>query len=70
MLSKSCRSLNKRCSSLGLETPHNRSREKAAQTCRTKGIAKMDNQSKPKTKKDNGKTEKYIGKWCEFYKSP
>jgi hypothetical protein len=30
----------------------------------------QDNQSKPKTKKDNGKTKKHIGKWCEFHKSP
>jgi hypothetical protein len=43
MSSKSSRSLNKRCDSLGLGTPHNRSREREAPTHRTKGRENMDN---------------------------
>jgi hypothetical protein len=43
MLSKSSRSLNKRCCSLGLQNPHNKRREKEAPTYRTKVRARMDN---------------------------
>jgi len=43
MLSKSSRSLNKRCQSLGLETPHNRSMERVAPTRRINDRAKMGN---------------------------
>ena len=40
----------------------------------TKGPRKdnqpLDNLSKLQTKKGNGKTKKYIGKWCDFHKRP
>jgi hypothetical protein len=50
-VSKSSRSLNKRRDSLGLQTPHNRSREKASPTHRTKGRARMENLRKTSPKK-------------------
>jgi hypothetical protein len=43
MLSKSSRSLNKRRGSLGLRTPHNRSRERATPTHRKKDIENIGN---------------------------
>jgi hypothetical protein len=43
MSSKSSRSLNKRCNSLGLRTPHSRSRARAAPTHRTKNRKNMGN---------------------------
>jgi hypothetical protein len=42
MLSKSSRSLNKRRNSLGFGTPHIRSMEKEAPSCRTKNKTRMD----------------------------
>jgi hypothetical protein len=43
MMSKASIRLNKRHDSLGLQTPHSRSKEKVAPTCRTKGKARMNN---------------------------
>jgi hypothetical protein len=58
---------------LGLGTPHRKIRARASPTHRTKGKKygqPQDNQSKLQTNKDNGKTKKYIGKWCDFHKIP
>jgi hypothetical protein len=43
MPSKSSRSLNKRRDNLGRGTPHSKSQESTAPTCRTRDITKMDN---------------------------
>jgi hypothetical protein len=74
MLSKLSRSLNIRCDSLGLQTPHSRSREKAAPTRRTKTRARVDSLRKTipnrKQRRAMGRQRKTLGNGVSSIRSP
>jgi hypothetical protein len=74
MLSKSSRSLNRRRDSLGLQTPHSRSREKVAPTRRTKGRERMDSLRKTipnhKQRRTMGRQIKTLGNGVISIRSP
>jgi hypothetical protein len=74
MSSKSSKSLNKICVSLGLGTPHSRSRARAFPTCRTKDRAKMGNLRKTspnrKQRRTMGRQRKILGSGVTSIRAP